>query len=123
MTPVNRFLFKSVLYTTFGWILAQAFGIFTTNAVFPKAELGALATSPWYFAVFGLFFGLSQWICLRDHIPNSFAWVLVTAIGCFAAALTLKLLNRSEMINSFLREFPFVVHFFGGMILGFAQYQ
>jgi hypothetical protein len=120
---LNRSLIKWVLYTSLGWGLSQAAGIFIANLAFPKAELTALPTSPLYFAVFGFFFGLSQWICIRDHIPNSFRWVIATATGCFAAALILKVLNRSEMINSFLRGLPLLVYFFGGLIIGFAQHQ
>ena len=119
----NRFLIKWISITSFGYLLAQTIGIFITNAVFPKAELAALPSSPLYFGVFGVLLGLAQWICIRERIPNIFGWVIATAIGFFIVALTLKLLNRSEGINSFLKEFPLLVYFFGGMILGFAQYQ
>jgi len=119
----NRSLIKWVLYTSLGWVLSQAVGIFIISLAFPKAELAALPTSPLYFAVFGFFFGLSQWICIRDHLSNSFRWVIATAAGCFAAALILKVLNRSEMINSFLSGLPFLAYFLGGLIIGFAQHQ
>jgi len=121
--PINRFLVKWVSITCLGWLLAQASGVFITSAAFPKAELAALSTSPLYFGVFGILFGLSQWICIRDHISNSFRWVIATAVGFFAAALILKVLNRSDIINSFLRGFPLLARFFGGLIIGFAQHQ
>lgn len=119
----NRFLIKWISITSFGWLLAQTIGIFITSAVFPKAEHAVLPSSPLYFGVFGLLLGLAQWICIRERIPNSFRWVITTAIGFFITALTLKLLNRFEVINSFLRVFPLFAYFFAGMVVGFAQYQ
>jgi len=119
---IKRFLIKWVLYTSLGWLLAQVVGVFITRAAFPQAELTALPTSPVYFAVFGFILGLSQWLCIRDYLPIPFGWVVATATGCFAAALTLKLFNQMEMINAFLREFRFLGHFLGGIILGSAQY-
>ena len=119
--PTNQFLMKWVAITTLGWIGAQALGIFITRAAFPEAELAALPSSPLYFGVFGVLLGLSQWICIHDRIPNSNWWVFATGFGCFVAALLLKSLNRSETINSFLREVPLLAYLFGGAIIGFTQ--
>jgi len=123
MNSADRFLGRWILITSCGWFIAQAVGNFVIKTLFPNTEFAALPTSPLYFAVFGAVFALSQWICLRERIPNSFGWVLATSIGLFVAALIIKLLNRSATINAFLREIPFFVYLFGGMILGLAQYQ
>jgi hypothetical protein len=119
----NRFLLKWILITNLGWLFAQVIGELVTRAAFPKAEPATLITAPLYWTIFGLLFGLSQWISFRDRVLRSFRWVLATAIGFYVAALTIKLLNRSEIIHPLLRDFPFLVHLFSGMIIGFAQYQ
>jgi hypothetical protein len=119
----NQFLMKWVSITVLGWYSAQAIGIFVTHVAYPKAELAILPSSPLYYGTFGLLFGVSQGICLYRRIPNSLRWIIATAIGFFVAALILKSLNRFEITNSFLREFPLLAYFFGGAVLGFAQYQ
>jgi hypothetical protein len=123
INPIGQFSLKWILITSLGWLVAQAFGILATRIAFSKVELAAVSTSPLYWVVFGVLFGLSQWIVLRDRIPRSFKWVIATAIGCFVAALIVKVLNRTETINSFLRAFSIFTHLFGGTVMGFSQYQ
>ena len=122
INPVGRFSVKWILITNLGWLVAQAFAILITRTAFPKSELAAVSISPLYWIVFGVIFGLSQWIALHDRILHSFGWVLATSIGCFAAALILKVLNQFEVINPFLRAIPLFPHLFGGVVMGFSQY-
>jgi hypothetical protein len=123
INPFNHFSIKWTLITTLGWLIAQTVGLLITKVAFPKAEIESISTSPLYWMIFGLLFGLSQWINLRDRIPQSLRWVLATTLGFFIAALIIKILNRTEIINSFFREFSIFPHLLGGIIMSFAQYQ
>jgi hypothetical protein len=121
--PFSRFSIKWTLTTTLGWLIAQTTGLLITKAVFPKAEIETITTSPLYWIVFGILFGLSQWVNLRNHIPHSLRWVLATTIGFFMAAWILRTLNRIEIIHYFFSEFSIFPHLLGGTLFSFAQYQ
>jgi hypothetical protein len=66
--------------------------------------------------MFGIIFGLSQWVILRDRIPGIFSWVLFTALSAFIAALLGKIMYSYGITLGFFGRVMF------GLIVGSAQY-
>jgi hypothetical protein len=112
-----QFVFKWSLITSAGWVVAQILGVTVTQIFYPHIEIRVINTSPLYWLVFGIVFGLSQWFVLRKEAHSSRLWINATVIGFYIGALILKILISANIIPS-----DFGAHVLASFVLGFAQY-
>ncbi len=113
----KMFLLKWILVGCGGFLVSQYIGLILIGALFPGVNPQALIGSPFYWVIFGLTFGFSQWVILQDHIPLSRSWMLYSVIGYFAAQLLIKIL---ALIGVVIAGIPaFIV---GGIVVSAAQY-